>query len=79
VTSNAQFIAEHRARRQLASNVRTIRTHAGLTQERLAERAGIDPSTIQKVEAGTLNPSLLTAAALARGLGCTTAQLLTHL
>lgn len=38
--------------RELARNVRTARTNAGLTQEQLAVRSGITARTIVAIEAG---------------------------
>jgi transcriptional regulator with XRE-family HTH domain len=44
------------ARRTLGTRIRTRRLHKGLTQEQLAERAGIDRSTIQRIEGGLNDP-----------------------
>jgi len=40
------------ARRALGRRIAAARVHAGLSQEKLAERAGIDRSTIQRIELG---------------------------
>ena len=45
-------------RKRLGQNILSHRTKLGLTQEQLAERAGIDRRFIQKVEAGELGASL---------------------
>lgn len=45
-------------RKRLGQNVAQLRTQLGLTQEKLAEQAGIDRRFIQKVEAGELGASL---------------------
>lgn len=47
---------EHR--RRFGDRVRTLRAEAGLTQERLAERAGLDRSYLANVEGGGRNPTL---------------------
>ncbi|MCX5407538.1 helix-turn-helix domain-containing protein [Streptomyces sp. NBC_00335] len=46
-----QWIRE--AQIALGDRVRVARLQENLTQERLAERAGIDRSTIQRIERGT--------------------------
>lgn len=38
--------------RQLGANVRTLRKRQGLTQAQLAEQAGLEPRSVQRVEAG---------------------------
>ncbi|GGS64120.1 hypothetical protein GCM10010253_43880 [Streptomyces badius] len=40
------------ARRAIGDRVRVRRMHLNLTQERLAEAAGIDRSTLQRIEYG---------------------------
>ncbi|SDN17400.1 DNA-binding transcriptional regulator, XRE-family HTH domain [Streptomyces wuyuanensis] len=40
------------SRRRIGLRVRDARMYADLTQERLAHRAGIDRSTVQRIEAG---------------------------
>ena len=49
-----------------------LRERAGLTQKQLGERAGMAQATIANLEQGRNQPSLATAAALARALGITT-------
>ncbi|MGH7296654.1 MAG: helix-turn-helix domain-containing protein, partial [Polyangiaceae bacterium] len=44
--------------RSIAANVRRLRRRRGLTQERLAERAGIDLSYLQRVERAGVNLSM---------------------
>ena len=44
---------------------------AGITQKELAERTGINPADISKLENGNGNPSLRTLQRLAAGLGKT--------
>ena len=52
------------------SNVRRERVAAGLTQERLAEKADLNIRTLQSIEAGELNVLVTTAMRLQRALGC---------
>ncbi len=54
--------------RGITDKVRHTREALGLTLQQLAERSGVAPSTIQKVEAGTMNPSVAVMMKIARGL-----------
>jgi transcriptional regulator with XRE-family HTH domain len=54
--------------RRIADKVRHAREALGLTLQQLAERSGVAPSTIQKVEAGTMVPSVAVMMKIARGL-----------
>lgn len=49
----------------VASNVRALRTHAGLSLAQLAARSGVGKSTIAQLESGKANPSIETLFALA--------------
>lgn len=50
--------------------LREARTKAGLTQDELAERSGVDQTTISSLECGRrANPSLNTVMRLAKALG----------
>ncbi len=59
----------------LGANVRRQREARQLTQEKLAERAGLDPTYISGIERGLRNPGIKNVARLARALGLTTAAL----
>ena len=48
--------------------IRRRRVAAGLSQERLAELAGLHPTYISMVEHGVRNPTLDAAAGIAKGL-----------
>jgi transcriptional regulator with XRE-family HTH domain len=48
--------------------VRRHRMTAGLSQEKLAERAGLHPTYISMVERGIRNPTLDAAARISKGL-----------
>lgn len=50
--------------------MRDIRTSVGMTQEELAEAAGISRSIIARLELGANQPTWQTVIALARELGC---------
>ena len=58
----------------LGKNVRELREQKKLTQEALAERSGLDPSYISGIERAVRNPSIVSLARLASGLGCTVAE-----
>ncbi|MYX14346.1 helix-turn-helix domain-containing protein [Streptomyces sp. SID8374] len=45
-------------RRAIGDNVRAARTAAGLTQEGLAGRAGLDRKTVNRLEQGATSPLL---------------------
>lgn len=49
--------------------LRELRTAAGLSQEQLAERAGLSRAGISHLEQGSKRPSLASAWALADALG----------
>ena len=50
-------------------NIRRIRKARGITQERLAEEAGISQAMLCQVEKGLKNPSLLVSAEITKILG----------
>jgi transcriptional regulator with XRE-family HTH domain len=56
-------------------NVRQFREAKPLTQEKLAEKSGLDPTYISGIERGLRNPGIRNVARLAKALGLTTAQL----
>ena len=59
----------------LGLNVRRRREARALTQEKLAEKAGLDPTYISGIERGLRNPGIKNVARLAKALGFTTAEL----
>jgi len=59
----------------LGLNVRRQREAKELTQENLAERAGLDPTYISGIERGLRNPGIKNVARLAKALGLTTSEL----
>jgi transcriptional regulator with XRE-family HTH domain len=56
-------------RKALAVNLLRLRRDAGLTQDQLADKALLDPSTISRLESGKVWPKGLTALLLCRALG----------
>ena len=59
----------------LGRNVRQRREARELTQEKLAEKSGLDPTYISGIERGLRNPGIKNVARLAKALGFTTAEL----
>lgn len=55
--------------------VKALRMRSSMTSGELAERAGLAPSTISKIEAGQLSPGYETIQRLAIGLGVEVAEL----
>lgn len=60
----------------IASAVRELRIKRGLTQEQLAEMAGLDRKTINRIENGHFQPTLETFVALTKALGTSSTKLL---
>jgi transcriptional regulator with XRE-family HTH domain len=60
----------------IAANIRRIRERRGLTQERLAELAHLEPRTIQHIETGKANPTIGVVVTIAVALGVRTSALL---
>ncbi|WEK38535.1 MAG: helix-turn-helix domain-containing protein [Candidatus Brevundimonas colombiensis] len=56
---------------RLGSRLKDVRTAAGLTQQALADKAGVSRKTINTVENGVFIPSTLLALDLARALETT--------
>jgi transcriptional regulator with XRE-family HTH domain len=56
--------------------LRSARNEAELSQEALADRAGVDRTTPSLYERGLRQPTIATLIALSRGLGCEPASLL---
>ena len=56
-------------------NVRRLRSVSGFTQERLADRADLDPTYISGIERGVRNPTLVIIVRLAKALGVPLSEL----
>lgn len=61
--------------RVLGNRIKMLRERFGITQEELAEKAGISAKGLGELERGKGNPTLLTLEALANGLGITLSEL----
>ncbi len=59
----------------LGQNVRKKREKLELTQEKLAEFSGLDPTYISGIERGVRNPGIKNVAKIAKALGITTSEL----
>jgi transcriptional regulator with XRE-family HTH domain len=59
----------HRVAVQLGLRIRRLRKERGWTIEEAAERFGVEPAHVRRVEAGRTNPSLATLVSVARALG----------
>ncbi len=62
--------AELRALQTFGDNLRRERMARGLTQERLAELADLNPRTVQKIEAGDITILVTTLLRLRAALKC---------
>lgn len=58
-----------------AANVKRLRHERKLTQERLAEKAGLNLSDIARIETQRRDPGVKVAAKIAYGLGVPTSKL----
>lgn len=65
----------HRALTAFGSNLRRERESQKLTQEKLAEKAELDPTYISGIERGVRNPSLLSIVRIAKALSTTASNL----
>lgn len=65
----------HRTLTAFGSNLRSERERKKLTQEKLAEKADLDPSYISGIERGVRNPSILSVVRIAKALGTTVSDL----
>lgn len=59
----------------IGKRIKEFRKGKGLTQEKLAEISGIEPSNISHIERGATKPSLPTLVAIANALGVTLDEL----
>ena len=61
---------------QLGHRVRELRRELGWTVEEAAEKFGIEPAHVRRIEAGRTNPSLATLVSIAQGLSTDVVSLL---
>jgi len=71
-----QSAAFRRVAAQLGRQVRARRHELGWTIEEAAERFGIEPAHVRRIEAGRTNPSLATLVSIALGFSTDVADLL---
>lgn len=62
--------------RAFGNHLRALRVQKGLSQERLAELAGLHRTYLGGVERGERNPTLLTLAKIAKALDLSISELL---
>jgi len=65
--------------KKLGVRISEIRKEKGLTQEKLAHTVGKDRQSIQRLEAGNMNPTYFYLREIADGLGTTVSELLAAL
>ena len=65
----------HRSLSALGLNLRRPREAKEFTQERLGERAELDPTYISGIERGVRNPSVLSLVRVAKALKVTVSEL----
>ncbi|MBE6215744.1 MAG: helix-turn-helix transcriptional regulator [Bacteroidales bacterium] len=70
------YIMENTELKTLGQTIRLKRENLGLTQNEVAERAGLDRNYIGMVERGERNPSYLSLIKIAKGLNLTVYQLI---
>jgi len=58
------------------ANLRAAREKNGLSQEAFAQRVGMDPAEIRRLESARRDPGVRVVTRLARGLGMSPAELL---
>ncbi len=63
-------------RQTLGRNVKALRTTAGLSQEELAARMDVDQAYVSRLEAGEINPTILTIWHMAQALNTKPEKLL---
>lgn len=70
-------VNESALKRQFGAKLRQLRLDKRLSQEEVALEAGLDLTTINEIEMGSRNPSLVTIAKIARALNKDLSVLLT--
>lgn len=65
--------------KDLGAKIRTIRKEKGITQEQLAHSIGKDQQSIQRLEAGNINPTYVYLQEIAEGLNIPLLEMLKEL
>jgi transcriptional regulator with XRE-family HTH domain len=63
-------------RERFGAKLRQVRMQQGISQEKLAELAGLHRTFVSMVERGERNVTIATVEKLAQGLGCRMAELM---
>jgi transcriptional regulator with XRE-family HTH domain len=63
-------LSKQQVLKSFGANVRRLRSAAGLTQAKLAERVNVELRTLQKFESGEINLPLFTITRVRRALNC---------
>jgi len=61
---------------KICQQLRSLRVDQGISQQRLAEIAGISRTGLRHVESGQISPTLYTLLKIAKSLNCSLSQLL---
>lgn len=69
------MVKRHSSLTAFGNNLRQARESNKLTQESLAEKAGLDSTYISGIERGLRNPSLLSMLRITQALGTTISEL----
>ena len=75
-SQSRESVAFKRVAVQLGRRVRSLRQEMGWSVEKAAERFGIEPAHVRRVESGRTNPSLATLVGIAHGLSTEVVELL---
>jgi DNA-binding XRE family transcriptional regulator len=75
IYNNRYIMNDRRIKKTFGNAVREARLRANMSQEALAESAGLDRTYIGGVERGERNPSLVALKKIAAGLGVTLSDL----
>lgn len=78
MSSEKQEQEHSKVRERFGFRLREIRLHRGISQEHLADLAGIDRTYVSGCERGLRNIGLENIVKLARGLGCSASELLSN-
>jgi len=62
-------VSETAVKKQFGEKLRKIRNGKGFSQEELALEAGLDLTTINEIEMGSRNPTLISIYRIAKALG----------
>lgn len=69
IKRNLPFMESTEVLKSLGQKVRALRKERGLTQVELAFRCNMEPSNLNRIEAGRTNPTVRSLTLVANGLG----------